>query len=158
MFKVLNSGRLNIAFCGKSMELNHVQSNLIHEFFQIQSIGIIPLEQFQDVLTMDVYKRCQSKSWKTLSHLRHLPNTCTRLGKFSHFLFYFCIFHVHHYLITLFIPLSFFYCFFHLVWDFNSWKCCYQVVLWGVPWGGGGHFPIKLKEWMEKGMEQVNKD
>jgi len=47
------------------MELNHVQPSPIHEFCRIQSIGIIPLEQFQEVLPIDVYKRCQSKSCKT---------------------------------------------------------------------------------------------
>jgi len=30
----------------RSMEPDHVKPNLVHEFFRIQSIGIIPLEQF----------------------------------------------------------------------------------------------------------------
>jgi hypothetical protein len=40
------------------MELNHVKPNLVHEFFIIQSIGIIPLEQFKEVLSIEVYKKC----------------------------------------------------------------------------------------------------
>jgi hypothetical protein len=47
------------------MKLNHVQPNFIHAFFQIKSIDIIPLEQFQEVLLPYVYKRCQSKFQKT---------------------------------------------------------------------------------------------
>jgi hypothetical protein len=48
------------------MELDHVKPNLVHELFWIQSIGIIPLEQFKEVLLAKVYKKCQSKSYKTL--------------------------------------------------------------------------------------------
>jgi hypothetical protein len=47
------------------MELDHVQPNLIHDFFQIKFIGIIPLEQFEEVLPIDVYTRFQNKSQKT---------------------------------------------------------------------------------------------
>jgi hypothetical protein len=65
MFKALNSGRLYFFFMARFVELDHVWPNVIHEFFRIQSIGIIPLKQFQDVLPMDVYKRCQNKSQKT---------------------------------------------------------------------------------------------
>jgi len=38
------------------MELDHVKPNLVHEFFIIQLIRIIPLEQFKEVLLADVYK------------------------------------------------------------------------------------------------------
>jgi hypothetical protein len=54
MFKALNSGRLYFFFMIRFVELDHVWPNVIHEFFRIQSIGIIPLKQFQDVLPMDV--------------------------------------------------------------------------------------------------------
>jgi hypothetical protein len=40
------------------MEPDHVKPNLVHEFFRIQSIGIIPLEQFKEVLPIEVYKKC----------------------------------------------------------------------------------------------------
>jgi hypothetical protein len=39
------------------MELDHIKPSLIHEFFIIQSIGIIPLEQFKEVLLIGVYKK-----------------------------------------------------------------------------------------------------
>jgi hypothetical protein len=50
---------------GTSVELDRVWPSFMHEFFWIQSIGIIPLEQFQEVLPTYVYKRCQSKFRKT---------------------------------------------------------------------------------------------
>jgi hypothetical protein len=40
------------------MELDHIKPNLVHEFFKIQSIGIIPLEQFKEVLRIEVYNKC----------------------------------------------------------------------------------------------------
>jgi hypothetical protein len=46
----------------RSMEFDHVQSMLVHEFCHIQSIGIVPMELFQNVLSTDVFKKCQSKS------------------------------------------------------------------------------------------------
>jgi hypothetical protein len=49
----------------KSVELDHVKPNLVHENFKIQLIGIIPLEQFKEILLPKVYKKCQSKSSKT---------------------------------------------------------------------------------------------
>jgi hypothetical protein len=47
------------------MELDHIKPNLVHEFFIIQSIGIIPLEQFKEVLPIEVYKKSRFKSCKT---------------------------------------------------------------------------------------------
>jgi hypothetical protein len=47
------------------MEYDHVQPSLVHEFFHIQSIGNIPLKQFQIVLLVDIFKKCQNKSYKT---------------------------------------------------------------------------------------------
>jgi hypothetical protein len=40
------------------MELDHVKPNLVHENFKIQLIGIIPLEQLNEVLLIEVYKKC----------------------------------------------------------------------------------------------------
>lgn len=48
-----------------SMEFDHIKLSLVHDFFRIYSIGKIPLEKFQNVLPMDVYKKCQNKSKKT---------------------------------------------------------------------------------------------
>jgi hypothetical protein len=47
------------------VEFDHVRPSLVHEVFWIQSINIIPLKQFQNVLIMDVYKKCQNKPQKT---------------------------------------------------------------------------------------------
>jgi hypothetical protein len=47
------------------MELDRIKPSLVHEFFKIQSIRIIPLEQFKEVLQAEVYKKCQFKSHKT---------------------------------------------------------------------------------------------
>jgi hypothetical protein len=49
----------------RGIEFDHVKPNLVHEFFQIQGIGIIPLKRLKDVLLVDVYKKCESKSKKT---------------------------------------------------------------------------------------------
>jgi hypothetical protein len=46
------------------VEFDHVRPSLVHEVFWIQSINIIPLKQFQNVLIMDVYKKCQNKPKK----------------------------------------------------------------------------------------------
>lgn len=40
------------------MEFDHVRPNMVHGFFLIQYISKISLEQFQNVLLMDVYKKC----------------------------------------------------------------------------------------------------
>jgi hypothetical protein len=41
----------------------------VHDFFYIQSIGMIPLVQFKDVINPNVYKRCENKSKKTWYYL-----------------------------------------------------------------------------------------
>ncbi len=38
------------------MEFDHVQPSLMHDFFQIQSIGIILLEQFQKCSLNDCFQ------------------------------------------------------------------------------------------------------
>jgi len=42
-----------------------VKSSPMHDFFYVQSINMIPLVQFKDVISFDVYKRCENKSRKT---------------------------------------------------------------------------------------------
>ncbi len=76
---------------GKYVELDHVRPNLIHEFFQINSIGIIPLEKFQEVLLANVYKKCQSKSWKT-RHSLTFETFFDYMYKVSQILFLFILF------------------------------------------------------------------
>jgi hypothetical protein len=49
----------------RGVEFDHVEPSLMHEFFHIQGIGIIPLKQFKDVLPTDAYKKCESKLKKT---------------------------------------------------------------------------------------------
>jgi hypothetical protein len=48
-----------------SIELDHVKPNLVHDFFRIHNIGKIPLQQFKDVVSFDMYKKCENKSHKT---------------------------------------------------------------------------------------------
>jgi len=48
----------------RSVDFDHVKPSLVHDFFWIKSIGKIQLEQFQNVLLVDVYKKCQNKSRK----------------------------------------------------------------------------------------------
>jgi hypothetical protein len=49
----------------RGIEFDNVKPSLVHEFFCIQGIGIIPLKQFKDVLLIDVYKKCDNKLKKT---------------------------------------------------------------------------------------------
>ncbi len=49
----------------KSIEFDHIKLSMVHDFFHTQSIGVIPLVQFKDVINLDVYKRCENKSRKT---------------------------------------------------------------------------------------------
>jgi hypothetical protein len=49
----------------RGVEFDHVKPNLVHEFFHIQRIGIVPLKQFKDVLPIDVYMKCVNNSRKT---------------------------------------------------------------------------------------------
>jgi hypothetical protein len=49
----------------KFVEFDHVKPSLVHDFFHIQSIGMIPLVQFNDIISFDVYKRCENKSNNT---------------------------------------------------------------------------------------------
>jgi hypothetical protein len=37
----------------------------MHNFFRIQSIGVIPLHQFKDVILEEQYKKCMGKIKKT---------------------------------------------------------------------------------------------
>ncbi len=39
--------------------------SLVHDFFRIQNINMIPLVQFKDVININVYKRCEDKLRKT---------------------------------------------------------------------------------------------
>jgi hypothetical protein len=47
------------------VKFDHVKPSLVHKFFCIQGIEIIPLKQFKDVLPIDVCKKCESTSRKT---------------------------------------------------------------------------------------------
>jgi hypothetical protein len=49
----------------RGLEFDHVKPCLLHEFFHIQRIGIIPLKQLKDVLPTNMYKKCESKLKKT---------------------------------------------------------------------------------------------
>jgi hypothetical protein len=49
----------------RGLEFDHVKPCLLHEFFHIQGIGIIPLKQLKYVLPTNMYKKCESKLRKT---------------------------------------------------------------------------------------------
>jgi hypothetical protein len=49
------------------VKFDHVKRSLVHEFFYIQGIGIILLNQFKDVLPINVYKKCESTLKKNLA-------------------------------------------------------------------------------------------
>jgi hypothetical protein len=44
----------------RGIKFDHVKPSLVHKFFCIQRIGIIPLNYFKDVLQVDMYKKCDS--------------------------------------------------------------------------------------------------
>ncbi len=48
----------------RSIKFDHVKPSLVHDFFYIQNIEMIPLVQFKDVIFLDVYKICKNKSQK----------------------------------------------------------------------------------------------
>ncbi len=45
----------------RSVEFDHIKPSLVHDFFCIQSINMIPFVQFKDVVNPYVYKRCENK-------------------------------------------------------------------------------------------------
>jgi hypothetical protein len=53
----------------RSIELDHVKPSLVHEFFQIQNIGMIPLHQFKEVIPEEQFKKCEAKTRKTWYNL-----------------------------------------------------------------------------------------
>jgi hypothetical protein len=51
------------------VEFDHVKPSLAHDFFHIQSIGMIPLHQFKDAIHEEQYKKCKNKIKKTWYNL-----------------------------------------------------------------------------------------
>jgi hypothetical protein len=45
--------------------MGHVKPSLVHDFFRIQSIDMIPLNQFKEVIPDEESKKCESKIKKT---------------------------------------------------------------------------------------------
>lgn len=41
--------------------MDHVKPSLVHNFFRIQSIGMIPLNQFKEVIHDEESKKCENK-------------------------------------------------------------------------------------------------
>jgi hypothetical protein len=44
-----------------SIKMGHMKPSLVHDFFRIQSIGMIPLNQFKEVIPDKKYKKCENK-------------------------------------------------------------------------------------------------
>ena len=62
-------------------EDSHVKTNTVHTLFRVQKYGLMPLEQYQDILTPTDIKRCKKsqnakKTWYSLN-----------LHVFTHFIF-----------------------------------------------------------------------
>jgi hypothetical protein len=55
----------NNVLCYKSMELDHIKPNFIHDFACIWNIKQIPFKQLKDVILLKVYKNCKMKYKKT---------------------------------------------------------------------------------------------
>jgi hypothetical protein len=45
--------------------MDHVKPSLVHNFFRIQSIDMIPLNQFKEVIPNEQYKKYENKIKKT---------------------------------------------------------------------------------------------
>jgi len=59
----------NILFLGRSIEMDHVKSSLVHDFFHIQSIRMVPVHKFKEVILDAQYKKCENeikKNWYSL--------------------------------------------------------------------------------------------
>jgi hypothetical protein len=56
----------------KSIEFDHVKPSLVYEFFSIQSIGMIPLQQFKEVILEKQFKICKAKTQKTWYNLKRV--------------------------------------------------------------------------------------
>jgi hypothetical protein len=56
----------------RNTEDSHVKTNTVHTLFRVQKYGLMPLEQFKDILTPDEIKRCaksqnSKKTWYSLN-------------------------------------------------------------------------------------------
>jgi hypothetical protein len=60
---------INILILGRSIEMDHVKLSLIHNFFRIQSIEMIILHKFKEVIPNVQYKKCKNKIKKTWYNL-----------------------------------------------------------------------------------------
>jgi hypothetical protein len=50
---------INILVLGKSIEMDHVKLSFVHDFFHIQSIKMITLHKFKEVIPNAQYKKMQ---------------------------------------------------------------------------------------------------
>ncbi len=140
-----------LLFVGRSVELDHVWPSFIHDFFQIKSIGIIPLEQFQEVVLADVYE---------------MPKQISKDLAFSYF---WSVFRLHVRQI-LFLLILFWYSLswlllghiFHMAWpfvcffvarDLNCWKCCCECAMRSSLW----RLIVPLSSWRSRWKRQWSK-
>jgi hypothetical protein len=59
----------NILFLGMSIEIDHMKSSLVHDFFRIQSIRMIPFHKFKEVIPDAQHKKCENKIKNTWYNL-----------------------------------------------------------------------------------------
>jgi hypothetical protein len=138
----------------RSVDFDHVKPSLVHDFFWIKSIGKIQLEQFQNVLLVDVYKKCQNKSRKNWHSLT--------LDAFFEYMYKVWIILCNHiysqfYFLALIVPHKFY----HLLSLQREISTIVDVVVkffYEKIFDNGKRSTIKLQEWMERVMDQVCKD
>lgn len=110
------------------VELDHLKPNFVHEFFKIQLIGIIHLEQFKEVLQVNVYKKCQSKSYKSWYSLTSK----------AFFAYMYKAWHIldspQDFAFPFFSICSSLFFFVLAVRDFSNSGRCNQIILWKIPW------------------------
>ena len=61
-----------MVFSYRHTEDSHVKTNTVHTLFRVQKYGLMPLEQYNDILTASDIKRCKKsqhvkKTWYTLN-------------------------------------------------------------------------------------------
>jgi hypothetical protein len=61
----------DILFSYMSIKMDHMKPSLVHDFFYIQSIGMIPLHKFTEVILDAQYKKWKNgikNTWYSLTH------------------------------------------------------------------------------------------
>jgi hypothetical protein len=60
---------INIFILAKSIEMDHVKPSLVHDFFCIQFIEMMPFHKFKEAILDAQYKKCENEIKKTWYNL-----------------------------------------------------------------------------------------